>query len=75
MVKKDGRREQFVGEKMLNGLVGCCEKRAVGYEEVEEISNHVECKLREDGDAEICCRERGEDVMKRVMDVEEVWYV
>ena len=75
VVKKDGTREQFLCEKILNGLVRSCEKRPVGYQQLEEITNHVEWKLRHDGHAEISSREIGEHVMNQLMHVDQVSYV
>jgi len=37
VVKKDGRREQFEREKILNGLKKACEKRPIGIETLEGI--------------------------------------
>ena len=34
VVKKDGTREQFLREKILNGLVRSCEKRPVRYQQL-----------------------------------------
>jgi len=39
VVKKDGTREQFLREKILNGLVRSCEKRPVRYKQLEDITN------------------------------------
>ena len=41
VVKKDGTREQFLREKILNGLVRSCEKRPVRYQQLEDITNKV----------------------------------
>ncbi|HDK3922837.1 TPA: transcriptional repressor NrdR, partial [Staphylococcus aureus] len=38
VVKKDGTREQFSREKILNGLVRSCEKRPVRYQQLEDIT-------------------------------------
>ncbi len=75
VVKKDGTREQFNREKILNGLVRSCEKRPVRFQQLEEITNQVEWKLRESGIAEISSREIGEHVMDLLMHVGQVSYV
>ncbi|MCU5746088.1 transcriptional regulator NrdR [Staphylococcus sp. SQ8-PEA] len=75
VVKKDGTREQFLREKILNGLVRSCEKRPVRYEQLEEITNDVEWKLRHDGQAEVSSRAIGEHVMNKLMHVDQVSYV
>ena len=75
VVKKDGTREQFLREKILNGLVRSCEKRPVRYEQLEEITNSVEWQLRDIGQAEVSSREIGEYVMNLLMHVDQVSYV
>ncbi|WP_436868072.1 transcriptional regulator NrdR [Staphylococcus equorum] len=75
VVKKDGTREQFSREKILNGLVRSCEKRPVRYQQLEDITNNVEWKLRDEGHAEISSSEIGEHVMNLLMHVDQVSYV
>ncbi|MDG4942694.1 transcriptional regulator NrdR [Staphylococcus agnetis] len=75
VVKKDGTREQFNREKILNGLVRSCEKRPVRFQKLEEITNQVEWKLRDSGMAEISSRDIGEHVMDLLIDVDQVSYV
>ena len=75
VVKKDGTREQFLREKILNGLVRSCEKRPVRYEQLEEITNSVEWQLRDIGQAEVSSREIGEYVMNLLIHVDQVSYV
>ena len=36
----------FLREKILNGLVRSCEKRPVRYQQLEDITNKVEWQLR-----------------------------
>ncbi|EGQ4159703.1 transcriptional repressor NrdR [Staphylococcus pseudintermedius] len=75
VVKKDGTREQFNREKILNGLVRSCEKRPVRFQQLEEITNQVEWKLREEGIAEVSSRDIGEYVMNLLMHVDQVSYI
>src|SRR5258707_12237354 len=39
VVKKDGRRERFDRQKVLNGLLHACEKRPVAISHVERLVN------------------------------------
>lgn len=75
VVKKDGTREQFLREKILNGLVRSCEKRPVRYQQLEDITNKVEWQLRDSGQTEISSRDIGEHVMNLLMHVDQVSYV
>jgi transcriptional repressor NrdR len=42
VVKKDGRREKFDRQKVLNGLMRACEKRPVSISKLEQIVNDAE---------------------------------
>src|SRR3954463_3579860 len=42
VVKKDGRREKFDRQKVLNGLLRACEKRPVSMGRLEQIVNETE---------------------------------
>src|SRR6202171_4852810 len=42
VVKKDGRREKFDRQKILNGLLKACEKRPVPMIKLEQIVNETE---------------------------------
>ena len=42
VVKKDGRREKFDRQKVLNGLLRACEKRPVPISRLEQIVNEAE---------------------------------
>src|ERR671933_1420245 len=42
VIKKDGRREKFDRQKVLNGLLRACEKRPVPISKLEQIVNEAE---------------------------------
>ncbi len=42
VVKKDGRREKFDRQKVLNGLLKACEKRPVPMAKLAELVDAVE---------------------------------
>ena len=45
VVKKDGNRERFDREKLMNGILKACEKRAIPLTRVESIVDQVEHRL------------------------------
>ena len=47
VVKKDGTRERFDRQKLVNGLLKACEKRPVSLKSVEAIADRVEVTLQE----------------------------
>jgi len=75
VVKKDGRREPFDREKILLGLKKACEKRPVSMDQIEDLVSAVETRLQELGDKEIPSSAVGEDVMRRLRELDEVAYV
>lgn len=75
VVKKDGSRDEFAGEKILRGLIRACEKRPVALEDLNNIVYLIEKELRSAGVAEVNSGDVGEMVMERLADVDEVAYV
>ncbi len=53
VVKKDGRREKFERQKVLNGLLHACEKRPVAMGKLETIVNEAEALVVESVDREV----------------------
>jgi transcriptional repressor NrdR len=52
VVKKDGRRERFDRQKVLNGLMRACEKRPVPISRLEQIVNEAETFVIESAERE-----------------------
>jgi len=45
VIKKDGRREKFDRQKVLNGLLKACEKRPVSMAKLSDLVNQVEARV------------------------------
>jgi transcriptional repressor NrdR len=75
VVKKDGRREQFEREKILIGLKKACEKRPIGVDTLEGITDAIEKKLIGLGVKEISSKKIGEEVVNALRDLDKVAYV
>lgn len=75
VIKKDGRREPLDRQKILAGLQKACEKRPISVEDLEALSNQIEKKFYEGGEAEIPTRTIGEEIMNRLYDLDQVAYV
>jgi len=75
VIKKDGRREPFDRNKILNGLKKACEKRPVSMKALDEIVSRIEKKIQEMGEKEIPSSVIGEEVMKELHELDEVAYV
>ena len=75
VIKKDGRRETFERQKILQGLKKACEKRPVSMTTLEEAVNQIEKKIQEMGESEIPSNVIGEEVMRKLHDLDPVAYV
>lgn len=75
VVKKDGTREFFDRNKLLNGLKKACEKRPISAEQLDELVNEIEKKLVLQGQKEIASSFIGEEVMNRLREIDKVAYV
>ncbi|MGE5644202.1 MAG: transcriptional regulator NrdR [Acidobacteriota bacterium] len=75
VVKKDGRREKFDRQKVLNGLLKACEKRPVPMGRLAEIVDEVEAKLMDSPEREISTTVVGELLMQRLRSLDKIAYV
>ncbi len=75
VIKKDGRREKFDRQKVLNGLLRACEKRPVSMGKLAELVSELEAMLLESPDREIPTTLLGERVMDRLKTLDKIAYV
>ena len=75
VVKKDGRREKFERQKILNGLLRACEKRPVPISKLEQIVNEAESFVIDSPERERKTSEVGELIMNRLRRHDKVAYV
>ena len=75
VVKKDGSRDEFDGDKILRGLIRACVKRPVNLDDLKDIVYEIEKELRSSGVAEINSGDLGEMVLEPLAAVDEVAYV
>lgn len=75
VVKKDGSRQAFDKNKLLNGMIRACEKRPVTFDTLSAIADEIEQAAQNDMDREILSTRVGELVMDRLKGVDEVAYV
>ncbi|MGE3955115.1 MAG: transcriptional regulator NrdR [Vicinamibacterales bacterium] len=75
VVKKDGTRERFDRQKLVNGLLKACEKRPVSLKSVEAVADRIESMLQERPEREIGTAEVGAYVMEELKKLDKVAYV
>jgi len=75
VVKRDGTRQTFDRNKVLNGMLRACEKRPVTLPTLEAAVDDIEQILQNSLEREIRSEEIGELVMDRLKPLDEVAYV
>ena len=75
VVKKDGRREQFNSQKILNGLIKSFEKRTISMDEILVIVGDIEQSIRQKYEREVSSDVIGEIVMQQLINIDQVAYV
>ena len=75
VVKRDGARQTFDRNKVLNGMLRASEKRPVTLPRLEAAVDDIEQILQNSLEREIRSEEIGELVMERLKPMDEVAYV
>ncbi|MBW4828890.1 MAG: transcriptional regulator NrdR [Clostridiaceae bacterium] len=75
VVKKDGNRQPYNRNKLLNGIIKACEKRPVPMNTIEQIVDDIEKTLYNSMEKEVTSNHIGEMVMNKLKDIDEVSYV
>lgn len=75
VVKKDGNRQTFDRNKLLNGIIKSCEKRPVSINTIDNLVYSIERTLSNSLEKEVTSVEIGEMVMNGLKDIDEVAYV
>lgn len=75
VIKKDGRREAYNREKLLQGIGRACDKRPISMAQREELANKILRELQESGEREVPVKVVGEKVMGALNKLDKVAYV
>lgn len=75
VIKKDGSREAFDRNKVMNGIIKACEKRPVPIAAIEKIVDDIERGLNNMMEKEVESKLIGEVIMEHLKDLDEVAYV
>ncbi|QBO35574.1 transcriptional repressor NrdR [Periweissella cryptocerci] len=75
VIKNDGSREEFKGEKLLRGLVRAAEKRPIKSDRLMQVVAQVEKDLRKLGESEVTSQIIGEYALKYLKDIDEIAYI
>lgn len=75
VIKKDGRRESFNPQKILQGMLKACEKRPVKATELQKIVDEIENMLYNNPEKEISTKQIGAKIMDSLKERDKVAYV
>lgn len=75
IIKNDGTREPFDGQKLRYGLLKALEKRPVSVERIEATINSIKQDLQATGEREVKSLYVGEKVMEALRSLDGVAYV
>ena len=75
VIKKDGRRERFERQKILQGLLKASEKRPVATPKLESLVDEVEAVVHESTERELTTTEIGGMIMLKLKKLDKVAYV
>lgn len=75
VIKKDGSRELFDRNKILNGLLRACNKRMVTMQQLDSIVSRVEHKIRNSLVQEVTSVKIGEMVLDELQSMDLVAYI
>ncbi|MDI9475250.1 MAG: transcriptional regulator NrdR [Natronincolaceae bacterium] len=75
VVKKNGNREPYDKNKILNGVIKSCEKRPVSLQDIEKLVDGIEKQLYNTMEREITTEFIGNLVIDKIKELDEVAYV
>jgi transcriptional repressor NrdR len=75
VIKKDGRREEFDRQKLVNNMWKACEKRRLAVQAVEDIARDIEQRISRSGVAEVPSSVIGEYAMDGLRRLDEIAYI
>jgi transcriptional repressor NrdR len=75
VIKRDGSRQTFDRNKLLNSLLRACDKRSVKLTDLEKLAVDVEQVLLNSLEREVSSQAVGDLIMERLKTLDEVAYV
>ncbi len=75
VVKRDGSRQKFDRDKILNSMIRAFDKRKVDIDDLERLTTEIEQSIQNSLEREISTDRLGEMVMERIKPMDEVAYI
>lgn len=75
VIKRDGTRQNFDRNKILNSMIRAFDKRKVDIEDLDHLTTEIEQSIQNSLVREISTDKLGEMVMERIKPMDEVAYI
>ena len=75
VVKRNGSRQNFDRNKIINSMIRAFDKRRVDVNDLERIATEIEQSIQNSLEREVSTEQLGEMVMERLKPVDEVAYI
>jgi len=75
VIKQDGKREDFIRDKLLHSFSRALHKRPVPIEYIDQSIEEIIAKIMSLGEREINSRDIGEEVMRALKKLDKVAYI
>ena len=75
VLKRDGRREEFSKEKLLQGIKKACQKRPISQKAIEDLVERIVNKMTDRYEREVPAEDLGREVMEGLGQIDQVAYV
>ena len=75
VVKRDGTRQNFDRNKILNSMIRAFDKRKVDLDDLDRLTTEIEQAIQNSLEREISTDKLGEMVMARIKPLDEVAYI
>lgn len=75
VVKRDGTRQNFDRNKILNSMIRAFDKRKVDLDDLDRLTTEIEQAIQNSLEREISTDKLGEMVMERIKPMDEVAYI
>jgi transcriptional repressor NrdR len=75
IIKRDGRKEPYIREKIKKGILRACEKRQISEEQIDKIVDDIERRIRRYKSTEIKSKVIGEMVIKKLKKIDKIAYL
>ena len=75
IIKEDGSREEYVRDKLLQGIRIACAKRPVSAADIDRLVGEIEESLRQMGRSEVSSRVVGDMVISGLKTLDHIAYI